>query len=399
TGNRDLVDKLLGAGANGGAGWRGCHGKTLLHAAAEGGSVQVITRLRRAGAGGDTKAKTLDTGRTPLSLAVVGGQKAAVGALIMNGGDVNILDSTNDGPLHLAIKGRHVGIAKDLLLSGANPTQAGSNGDFPIHLAAGRGLDEVVLALVQRGVDPNGTSTGGWTPLYLLQMAARENQAAAVRALVEAGADIEGRGSIALKSPLQQAARFGSCAAMLTLLQLGANVNAKNDFGRTPLFYACVCGGHDHDAADLLLRWGADETAVDSEEESVASIVIRHIAGAPEAWRPRLERISKLLARAPQDRAWRRRGFLVLCRAHPDRVRLEVEIPTAAAEATEQLQERPRSRPRTGEAKVKVEVKVEVEMVGTSGGGGGAGARSGAQDAIEGVREGTGGGFDFVSAW
>ncbi|CAN0214309.1 unnamed protein product [Ectocarpus fasciculatus] len=342
----------------------------------------------------------------------------------MNGGDVNILDSTNDGPLHLAIKGRHVGIAKDLLLSGANPTQAGSNGDFPIHLAAGRGLDEVVLALVQRGVDPNGTSTGGWTPLCLsvmedhvttmkvllaecadpntpdlLQMAARENQAAAVRALVEAGADIEGRGSIALKSPLQQAARFGSCAAMLTLLQLGANVNAKNDFGRTPLFYACVCGGHDHDAADLLLRWGADETAVDSEEEGVASIVIRHIAGAPEAWRPRLERISKLLARAPQDRAWRRRGFLVLCRAHPDRVRLEVEIPTAAAEATEQLQERPRSRPRTGEVKVKVEVKVEVEMVGTSGGGGGAGARSGAQDAIEAVREGTGGGFDFVSAW
>ncbi|CAN0293773.1 unnamed protein product, partial [Hapterophycus canaliculatus] len=27
TGNQDLVDKLLRAGANGSAGWRGCHGE------------------------------------------------------------------------------------------------------------------------------------------------------------------------------------------------------------------------------------------------------------------------------------------------------------------------------------------------------------------------------------
>ncbi|CAN0439567.1 unnamed protein product, partial [Ectocarpus sp. 12 AP-2014] len=38
---------MLGAGANGCAGWRGCHGKTLLHPAAEGGNVQGITRLSR----------------------------------------------------------------------------------------------------------------------------------------------------------------------------------------------------------------------------------------------------------------------------------------------------------------------------------------------------------------
>ena len=28
----------------------------------------------------------------------------------------------------------------------------------------------------------------------------------------------------------------------------------------------------------------------------------------------------ELLANAPADRAWRRRGYLILCRAHPDRV-------------------------------------------------------------------------------
>ena len=33
-----------------------------------------------------------------------------------------------------------------------------------------------------------------------------------------------------------------------------------------------------------------------------------------------VERVRELLANAPADRAWRRRGYLVLCRAHPDRV-------------------------------------------------------------------------------
>lgn len=30
--------------------------------------------------------------------------------------------------------------------------------------------------------------------------------------------------------------------------------------------------------------------------------------------------VGKLLANAPADKAWRRRGYLVLCRAHPDRL-------------------------------------------------------------------------------
>ncbi|CAM9170087.1 unnamed protein product [Ectocarpus sp. 8 AP-2014] len=399
TGNRDLVDKLLGAGANVGAGWRGCHGKTLLHAAAEGGNVQVITRLGRAATGGDMQAKTFDTGHTPLDLAVVSGKRAAAKALIMAGADVNARDATNEGPLHHAIKGGHVGIAEDLLLSGANPIQqAGFYGDFPIHLAAWHGLDEVVLALVQKGVDLNCLNTTGYNPLCMavirnrvatmkvllaegadpnskemVHVAARRNKAAAIQALFEAGADIERR-NWRESTPLHAAARYGSCAAMLALLQLGAMVNSNDSNGLTPLYDACLFGTYD--AADLLLRWGADETAVDSQGETVVSRVMQGMAESSEASRPFFERISKLLARAPQDRAWRRRGFLVLCRAHPDRVRLAVEIPAAAAEATEGPQERPRSRARTEQ------VKVEVEVDRTDGGGGGAGARSGARPGI-----------------
>lgn len=40
-GNLDLFNNLLGAGAIGRAGWRGCRGRTLLDAATVGGNEEV----------------------------------------------------------------------------------------------------------------------------------------------------------------------------------------------------------------------------------------------------------------------------------------------------------------------------------------------------------------------
>ena len=67
---------------------------------------------------------------------------------------------------------------------------------------------------------------------------------------------------------------------------------------------------------------------------------------------------------------------------------VETPAAAAAAEATDQPQERPRSRARTGQ------VEVVVQVDGTNGGEG-----SGARGGIDVVRDGTGGGFDGVSAW
>ena len=54
-----------------------------------------------------------------------------------------------------------------------------------------------------------------------------------------------------------------------------------------------------------------------------------------------VERVRELLANAPADRAWRRRGYLILCRAHPDRVQQSQVISgTRHADAAR----RPRSR-------------------------------------------------------
>ena len=417
TANHDLVEKLLKAGANGRAGWRGCDDETLLHAGAAGGNADVVLALIAAGARDDMTARVPSTGNTPLHLAVVGGMEAAAGGLIMAGADVSVLNDREGAPLHLAIEGGHVRVAKDLLLRGADPNKK-SRGYYPIHRAARRGLDEVVRALVLRGIDLNCLDFLERTPLVIaleeghlsavktllaggadasfrdhisetaLHVAAQLNRADAIPALVEAGVDIEAK-TISGQTPLARSAILGSCAAMLSLLQLGATVHTKTSSGFTPLHIACRMG--QADAVDLLLRWGADERVV-NEIGVTPSELVPPIAGAAQEDRPRLERLSKLLANAPH-RAWRRRGFLVMCRAHPDRLRLATEIPAAATEEIERPRQRPGRRARRGQ------VKVEVEMGGPHGGGQRRGARSSARAERVAGRNGTGGGgFDGVAA-
>lgn len=118
----------------------------------------------------------------------------------------------------------------------------------------------------------------------------------------------------------------------------GAGVTAVDAHGCTPLHLAVTGGAYSNqvgaaevsDAVDLLFRWGADESATNS-------IFGPHLPGTTVAdeWRRTVLRsqisnadetsVLKLLERAQQDKAWRRRGWLVLCRIFPDRVRLKVD--------------------------------------------------------------------------
>ena len=114
---------------------------------------------------------------------------------------------------------------------------------------------------------------------------------------------------------------------MLALLRHGANVNAHDIDGRTPLH--CVCNdvhewvrtGRLREAVDLLLRWGADETARDEERWTPADILdsrrqkLAEEGGWPRRWLDEMERARSLLARGPADRVWCRRGWAVLLRS------------------------------------------------------------------------------------
>lgn len=253
--------------------------------------------------------------------------------------DVNIF------PLHFAVGGGHVGLAENLLACGADPNIVDNKGSSPLHFAVRGGHVGLAEKLLACGADPNvreddGRAGQGWAVLHI---AARCNETRFIPALIEAGADIEVR-DVHGGTPLHNAAIVGSYSFMLALLQMGPDINKKDKGGLTPLHHACWGGPKSParvDAVDLLLRWGADETLSDDDGKTPSQLLRGYTH--PNDDGPSLERVTNLLAHAPQDRAWRRRGFVVMCRALPDRPRLVVEKADTAAEAIEQ---RPQQRPR-----------------------------------------------------
>ena len=57
-GNLELVNALLKAGGTGAPGLRGCRGRTLLDAAAEGGNEKVVSAILKAGAKPDLSVRS-----------------------------------------------------------------------------------------------------------------------------------------------------------------------------------------------------------------------------------------------------------------------------------------------------------------------------------------------------
>ena len=115
---------------------------------------------------------------------------------------------------------------------------------------------------------------------------------------------------------------------MLALLEHGADVNAQDEDQDTPLHVAVYNAGEQGAAEviDSILRSGADETILNGEGKTAMDV-----AG------DEFERVRELLANAPADRTWRRRGYLVLCRAHPDRLQRMQDVfsaPTGTAHRT-----------------------------------------------------------------
>ena len=408
-GNLDLFNALIAAGADGSAGYRGCHGRTLFDAAATGGSADVVSALLVTGAQADINVASASSKMSSLYLATARGHGAAAIRLIRAGADVHFWDpADNCSVLYRATCGVYLPpplignhqLIKELLIAGARPrtldhhqysvclsvaadsglegivtailagwahirvmderryaeevalgkgfalVAAARNGHLPVVdtlLAAGShpsfrfcddtltALDEAasrghldVLRLITsaRGVDLNTIAgESGCTPLHF---AAHADQAAAVELLIDAGAFIEGTGD-GVGTPLLNAAVACSSKAMLALLQRGADlgVQTARRLRRTfsPLHAACLRrhGGLEV-AVDLLLRWGADETAVDDNGKTPAETLDLRLPGYLPPGESRcsqeeIDRVRTLLARAPADRAWRRRGWLVMLRS------------------------------------------------------------------------------------
>ena len=165
--------------------------------------------------------------------------------------------------------------------------------------------------------------------------------------LVEAGANTKAHNG-SEPTPLHLAADHLSLAASPALLKLGADANSQDKDRRTPL----------HDAAHAVARRGTPSRELSSREGGGRSAEIGRRRNYSRSRRQscrrryafssklvsgilfqdlRLEPVRRLLANAPADRAWRRRGYLALCRDHPDRTQLVRESSSAPVSLARQI--------------------------------------------------------------
>jgi uncharacterized protein len=226
-GDLETASLLLAAGANPSAANR--DGATPLFLAAENGNAGIIAKLVDAGA--DANAPVLLHGETALMMAARSGHADAVRLLLDRGATPNAAETLRGTTaLMWAAEQGHAEVVKLLIAHGAE-IEAKSGVFAPLRR---RGLG---FAPVRAGTGriPGDTPVkGGLTALIF---AAREGALDTVRALVEAGASVNGQ-CVDGSAPLLVAVQNGFYRVAAFLLDHGADPNLPNLKGWTPLYLA-----------------------------------------------------------------------------------------------------------------------------------------------------------------
>ena len=201
-----------------------------------------------------------------------------------------------DVPVADAAMRGDVEAVRTLIDQGADVNTAQGDGMTALHWAAARDQAVLVDLLVTAGADLQATTrVGSYTPLHVT---GRNGGAAAVKALLAAGADVHivtGTGVTAL----HLAAMGGNAEAVAALLTAGAQVDAREPaHGQTPLMIAAAQGRTE--AVEILLRHGAEVDAVARE----VNLVERAAADAA-ARRARAQVLERFQRRAANPSAWR----------------------------------------------------------------------------------------------
>lgn len=223
----EMTEMLLGAGAKPSAANQS--GATPMLLAAMNGSAAILERLIRAGA--DPNAPVSDTGDTALMIAARTGKADAVKVLLDHGANVNAKESWGGTTaLMWSIAELHPEVTKLLVDRGAGVNAKSSF----VPSASGRGFEGTPAVVPKPNQTTEELASGWMTPLMF---AARENDLASARVLVQAGADVNAIGGDG-KDALGLALFNGSYDVASLLIESHANVNHADAQRFTPLFWA-----------------------------------------------------------------------------------------------------------------------------------------------------------------
>ena len=223
--------------------------------------------------GTDVDSTTPD-GATALLWAVHTDQPELVGLLLEAGADVEITNRYGVGPASLAAENGNAAILERLLRAGVYANQTLPGGETLLMTAARTGEPEAVRTLLAHGADPNiREMTRGQTALM---WAAANDNAAAIHLLAEQGADVDAKtdnpspsgGGRSMSTPptgftpLMFAVRAGHMDATRALLDAGADIDGTVSDGQSVLVVATA--NANWELAAYLLDRGADVTLAEA---------------------------------------------------------------------------------------------------------------------------------------
>ena len=267
----EAVKACLAAGAEVDAGWGW---KTALVHAARGGHEAVVEALLEAGA----SAAVGRDGRDETLTLVCDGHPTPgiVRRLVEAGADVNSRNHSGTALMH-AVRRGNVAVMEVLVELGANVEvihdldwadmphaltgevvrwlvarglriQFDEGYDSPLGWACGQGRVDAVRALIELGADVNGKTDNGWAPLHFA-VRSEEHQAVEItQLLLGAGADA-GAADESGRTPLHDA-RHAACVDLL--LDAGADLEARLWDHRTPIYIAAM--DRHEDMTEVVLR-------------------------------------------------------------------------------------------------------------------------------------------------
>ncbi|MEP7116888.1 MAG: ankyrin repeat domain-containing protein [Acidobacteriota bacterium] len=263
-GDRTMAEMLLVAGANA-RGTTRIGGYTPLHLAGKAGKDGAVEALIKGGAELDARTST---GATPLMLAAAAGNADIVTALATAGAALNLTETANgQTALMFAASAGRADAVKALLAKGADANvrsrvvdltkvdvpeevlqdeirqaqnvrsaaQKNEGGAAPMPMPAPATKPAAGIAGVSRPFKYNEL-IGNYGGLSALHYAARQGATDAVKALVEAGADVNALTAGDKTSPMVIAAVNGQFDLVGYLLEKGADPNLASDAGMTPLY-------------------------------------------------------------------------------------------------------------------------------------------------------------------
>ena len=262
-GDVELAKILLYASANLRATTR-IGGYTPLLIASKNGDAAMIDTLTQAGA--DANAPTMN-GTTPLMLASAAGKPAAVKALLAHGADVNAREAVKgETALTFAAAFGRADVIRVLTAPGADVTATTNAVDL-----AGFAKEEQERLVAERGNNggqagrgnapaggrggaPQGPQIAGvnrqynytelvgfWGGLAPMHLAARQGEVESVKALIDAGGDVNQRGAGDPITPLLIATMNGHFDLAKYLVDKGADPNLAQSNGVAPLYAALNC--------------------------------------------------------------------------------------------------------------------------------------------------------------